>query len=62
MGCIECKEQIGCIENHWQDGKFKFYRITITLNVNYLNTPIISQKLSDWIKSKTELHAILNLL
>lgn len=62
MGCIECKEQIGCIENYWQDGKFKVYRINITLNVNDPNTPIISQKLSDWIKSKTELHAILNLL
>lgn len=44
---------MGHIENHWQDGRFKFY-INITWNVHDLNILITSQKLSDWIKKQNQ--------
>lgn len=30
----------------------------ITLNVNYLNVPIESQRLAEWIKNMTQLYAV----
>lgn len=46
------------MEKKKQDGTFNPVLSTIKTNVNGLNTPIKIQRLSEWIKSKTQLYTI----